>query len=114
MKETIICAAIYFDDGKKWQHQPTNIENGFVVCGRRHHNCYMTLSITNKQDEERWWVKLFEIQGFVTNTNRFVDRKEGYKIAFESGQLQERIDICFKGTQLEGVDEHILTSEDLY
>ena len=30
-----------------------------------------------------------EVQGFITNTDRFVDREEASKIAFESGQTKE-------------------------
>jgi len=32
----IICAAIWFNDGKTYQHQPKNITEGIIVCGRRH------------------------------------------------------------------------------
>ncbi len=42
MKEYILSAANYYNDGKKHEHQPNNIEIGFVVCGRRHHNCIGT------------------------------------------------------------------------
>ena len=38
----IICAAIWFKDGKKYSHQPRNVDSGLVVCGRRHHNCFLT------------------------------------------------------------------------
>ncbi len=33
--------------------------------------------------------KNLSIQGFVTNTNRFVDRKEAAKIAFKAKQIKE-------------------------
>jgi len=38
----IICAAIWFKDGNKYSHQPRNVDSGLVVCGRRHHNCFLT------------------------------------------------------------------------
>jgi hypothetical protein len=34
-KEYIICSAIWFRDGKKYEMQPKNIESGFVISGRR-------------------------------------------------------------------------------
>lgn len=46
--EYIICSAIHFDDGKEYVHQPKNIKSGFVVTGRRHHNCYNVLSSLGK------------------------------------------------------------------
>jgi hypothetical protein len=113
MKEYILCASIHFDDGIKHDHQPKNIETGFVVCGRRHHNCYMTLKsigdvigfehaiktmingIENKRDG----------QGFLTNLDRHVDRKEGYLIAKKAGQLLHN---------LHDATNPILISEDLY
>ena len=37
-KEYILCAAIHWDDGETYPHQPKNITTGLVICGRRHHN----------------------------------------------------------------------------
>lgn len=86
--EKILCAAILFDDGKEYVHQPKNIQTGFVVCGRRHHNCYATLVAVLGDDK---WVETkidFEqTQGFVTSLDRFVDRKEAAKIAFKAEQI---------------------------
>lgn len=93
-KEYILCASIHFDDGKKHEHQPINIDTGFVVCGRRHHNCYRTLQaightlgipddvvVKNLIDRANR-----DNQGFITNLDRHVDRKEGWKIALDAGQ----------------------------
>jgi len=99
-KEIIICSAIYFQDSIKHDHQPINIMNGFVVCGHRHHNCFQTSHILQPTHD---YIKLRDTQGFLTNTNRFVDRKEGWIIAFNAGQLKE--DSPASGT---------LYSEDLY
>ena len=101
--EYIICSAIHFNDGKKHEHQPKNITNGFVVCGRRHHNCYITTWILN--GEKSMSEKMTEangraIQGFLTSKDRFVDRKEGGKIAYEQKQIDRETDCMF--------------SEDLY
>ena len=48
-----------------------------------------------------------EVQGFLTNTDRFVDRKEAYKIAFEADQINGPN----KGRSENSIG---LTSEDLY
>ena len=98
----IICAAIYYDDGKERKLQPRNIKTGIVICGWRHENCISNLAevfpnrdyiINNKEGDKT-------IQGFLTNEGDFVDRKEGSRIAFEAGQTTKN-DGC-------------LFSEDLY
>ncbi len=82
----ITCSAIWFKDGIKHDHQPFNIETGFVICGHRHHNCFMTAYILNDNEKVKG---LEEIQGFMTSENNFVDRKEGGQIAFKAGQTSE-------------------------
>jgi hypothetical protein len=82
----ITCSAIWFNDGKEYVHQPFNIDIGFVVCGHRHHNCFMTVSILNNDEKLK---ALNEVQGFMTSENNFVDRKEGAQIAFKAGQTSE-------------------------
>lgn len=86
-KEYILCSAIWFDDGKEYVHNCDNIETGFVICGRRHHNCFAILGQVLMED--RGYKQLDEVQGFITNTNRFVDREEGGRIAFSAGQTKE-------------------------
>lgn len=93
----IICSAILFKDGKKHVHQPFNIESGFVLCGHRHHNCFMTASILA---EDKKFQSYDDVQGFLTNENIFVDRVEAGRIAFEAGQTDELISVLY--------------SEDLY
>ena len=85
-KETIICSAIWFKDGLKHEHQPFNIEAGFVVCGHRHHNCFTTAHILQPTHD---YIKICDVQGFITNTNRFVDRKEGWVIAYNAKQIND-------------------------
>lgn len=112
-KEYILCASIHFDDGKKHENQPINIETGFVISGRRHHNCYNTLQnigITLGIDEEIIVRSLVEkanrdSQGFLTNLDRHVNRSEGYLIAKNSNQLLHN---------MHDQSNPILTSEDLY
>jgi len=88
-KEFIICAANRYDDGQKHGHQPINITHGFVVCGRRHHNCISTFAqiVGFPYSEEGHRIHRTEVQGFLTNTNRFVTRQQAYKIAFEADQI---------------------------
>lgn len=93
-EEYILCAAVYVDNGNFYEHQPVNIENGIVISGRRHHNCLLTLFNTNIDYKGR------TIQGFITNKDKFVNRKEAGKIAFACGQTKEL--------------EETLFSEDLY
>jgi hypothetical protein len=91
MKEYILCAANYYDDGNKHNHQPVNIDSGFVVCGMRHHNCITTFSmiVGFPYDENGMNIRRTEKQGFLTNANRFVEREEAAQIAFECGQIKQ-------------------------
>lgn len=125
VNEYIICSAIHFDDDKKHVHQPKNITSGFVVAGRRHHNCYTTLQSIGKslgyEDEEvvRKGLPLAnrEVQGFITNTDRFVDRKEGWAIAVKAGQVKDRQwddNLNIEGLEIPKNTKMILISEDLY
>jgi len=99
--EYILCAAVWFNDSIKHEEQPKNIEIGFVVCGRRHGDCILTVIYLNKQIVD----DLHEsnnkaVMGFLTSYNRFVNRKEAGNIAFRSGQIKKKTDCLF--------------SEDLY
>jgi hypothetical protein len=97
-KEYILCAAIWFDDGKEYRLQPKNITTGLVLCGWRHGCIFPQIG---GLVAERQKLGIFEKeQGFLTNLNRFVGRKEGGKIAFDAGQTKEL--------------KETLYSEDLY
>jgi len=55
-------------------------------------NClYQMVAITGLKQNEAGK----EIQGFLTNKNRFVDRKEGAQIAYRSGQIEELKETLF-------------------
>ena len=98
MTEIIICSAIWYPEllnnlGGNDRHVflPKNIEKGIVICGRRHHDCINTVyiltrlrSVTVAEDATGE-----STQGFLTNTNRFVDRREGMDIAIACGQVDE-------------------------
>ncbi len=96
--ERILCAAIWYKDGKKRTHQPKNIDSGYVMCGRRHHNIInLNYDLTGNPTRMET-----SVQGFMTSLDRFVDRVEGNKIAIAANQVEGNV---------EG-DE--LISEDLY
>ena len=117
MKEFILCAAIWYQDGKKHNDQPENIDNGFVICGRRHNNCYSVIEALSKHDKNiRLSVDKIENSmtdeqykkhhGFITSMDRYVDRKEAYEIA----KLNDQIKFVKDSS-----DEYkILISESLY
>jgi len=114
MREFILCAAIYINDRQIHKQQPENIDIGFVICGRRHHNCYQTIvdlhgsvneyfkSLNYTEDDYR------KHQGFITSLDRYVDRKEGWKIALANNQIQ------FGLKASDNDEDSILISENLY
>ena len=94
-KEYILCAAIWYKDIPLQKVidgvLPKNCDRGLVVLGHRHGQCMWTMSsltglrsVTNAEDGVGEYK-----QGFLTNTNRFVDRKEGGQIAFDAGQTKD-------------------------
>jgi len=87
-EEYIICSAIWYEDGIVRVHQPKNVLNGLVVCGRRHHNCFNT--VYELKDKSKLCCP--HTEGFVTSKDRFVDRYEGAKIAFVVGQIDTPIE----------------------
>ncbi len=103
MKERILCAAIWYKDMPTANFLPKNITEGVVVCGHRHGHCIATfVAITEKRSvipEAGGYT-----QGFLTNLNRFVDRKEALLIAVVANQVNER----------QGASPSELFSEDLY
>lgn len=102
--EYVLCSAIYFNDGEKYEHQPQNIEAGFVLCGRRHHNIYASVMIINNKEmtalERMTEANGKAIQGFLTSKDRFLNREEAGKLAYEMKQISKMTKCLF--------------SEDLY
>ncbi len=84
---TIICSAIHFNNGVVNPHQPKNVEIGFVVCGRRHHDCYGTIYVLSKGSRE--YLELETEQGFITSDNFFVTREIAWEIAEKANQIKE-------------------------
>lgn len=83
-QEYILCAAIHYEDLNTPTHGVKNIERGLVLCGWRHANIIgQCVSLLGKRQAE-----LGEYtQGFLTNKNRFVNRKEALEIAKANNQL---------------------------
>ncbi len=105
-KEYILCAANHYDDGEKQIHGPKNIESGFVICGRRHHNCISIFAqmVGFPYDERGLRLMNTEIQGFLTSTDRFVGREEALEIALRENQVKD----------IKQIRGQRLFSEDLY
>lgn len=94
-KEIILCAAIWYKEIplKKVIEGvlPKNCDKGLVISGHRHGQCMWVMgcltglrSVTFAEDGVGEY-----IQGFLTNTNRFVDREEAGRIAFVAEQTKE-------------------------
>ncbi len=118
MKEYILCAALHYNDDSFTDEFTTNITKGIVVVGHRHHNCFSTLELILKNFKKFDCDNVDKMtMGFLTNKNRFVDRKEAYKIAIEAEQIKprkpnEELSGLFKDLKDENLQ--ILVSEDLY
>ncbi len=104
--EYIVCSANWYNDGKEYVHNPKNILTGFVTCGLRHNHCINTFAmiVGFPYSKEAQQLQNTEEQGFLTNTNRFVDRVEGLKIALAANQIKD----------VSAVRRNELHSEDLY
>lgn len=91
--EFILCAAIKHGE--------------VIISGHRHGNCYSVFSkLTGSYDSADMPGR--EDQGFLTSKNRFVDRKEAYRIAKANNQIVWGADATENG------DDSILISENLY
>jgi hypothetical protein len=86
-REYILCAAIWYKDFPKGSWQPTNLDRGLVVCGRRHGNCIdVVFLLTGKRTVQFGKDSTGEnVQGFITNRNRFLTRSEASKLFKENG-----------------------------
>lgn len=68
---------------------PVNIDKGMVIQGHRHGHCINVISTALYMRSVTFGERATgeSEQGFITSKNRFVDRKEAGKIAFECGQI---------------------------
>lgn len=85
-EEKIVCSALWYKDLPTPTYRPINVDRGIVFCGLRHAHCLSQMNImTGKRQCEVGE----EISGFLTNKNRFVDRKEAAEIALNSHQIEK-------------------------
>ena len=89
-EERIICAAIWYDDGKPHVHMP--MPTGIVIGGHRHHNCIATMKAIAEVAELEEPLDIYKkapeaIQGFLTSKGRFVDRWQAMSIAYSGRQV---------------------------
>lgn len=87
--EKILCSAIWYKETATAKYLPTNINKGVVICGHRHPHCIHTLVALTGKRSVTTEIGEYE-QGFLTNLNRFVDRKEAFGIAESASQLNDR------------------------
>jgi hypothetical protein len=89
--EFILCAALNY--------------RGNIICGHRHSDCYETLKkVVNVDDID---MPQREHQGFLTSLNRYVDRKEGWKIAKENNQIQWGLSSSENGADSQLISENL-------
>jgi hypothetical protein len=74
MMHRVVCAAIWVKDGMVHPQQPKNIESGYVICGANHAACLYIRSLIPDQR------LIVHEDGFLTNTNLFVNRIDGLHI----------------------------------
>lgn len=90
-EEYIICAANHYNDGIKQTFGPKNITEGFITCGRRHHNCISTFAqiVGFPYNEHGLALMKTEKQGFLTSKDRWVSRLEAAEIAVRANQVDK-------------------------
>ncbi len=95
-REYILCAAVWYlelpmvkgDILNNRGFRPYNVDRGIVFSGWRHGNCiYQMVAVTGLRSCPSESGP--EVQGFLTNKNRFVDREEAAQIAYEAGQTDK-------------------------
>jgi hypothetical protein len=96
--EKVLCAAIWYKNVPKAVYQPINIDRGIVICGYRHGSIIAAMGQHNIKTPAS---PEFCEQGFLTDKNRFLNRKEARELVIQTGQCVPEFN-----------DE--LYSEDLY
>ena len=61
-----------------------------IICGKRHCDCFGTMF-----NHRIAYDKPSHVQGFLTDTNQFVDRYEAAEIAFNAKQISEPLSILY-------------------
>lgn len=75
-KNMIVCSAIKFS----YNNYP------IIICGKRHGDCIKSMSDFSS-------IKIIDrkniVQGFLTDDNKFLDRKQAALYAYQNGQVEE-------------------------
>jgi len=106
-KEFILCAAIHYKNGA--ETTVYGVEDGVIVCGRRHGDCYAILKgILNIGDD----YNIDDLpdrdeQGFLTSENRFVSRREAWFIAKKNKQIRFGLEATENGEFSELISENL-------
>lgn len=87
--EKILCAAYHINDGIQYDNMPYNISEGFVITGYRHDNCLSIYKDIKGSDVDT--ENTIITAGFLTNKNRFLNRVDAAKVAFNAGQIKEPV-----------------------
>lgn len=90
--ERILCAAIWYKDIKDAPYlQVTNIDKGVVLCGHRHGHIISQLKALTGLRTTSFGENASGsfIQGFLTDKNRFIDRKEAHALFIKNGGKPE-------------------------
>lgn len=90
--QTIVCSAVVFTELPNNGVQLYGVEKGLVLTGMRHHHCYATLKMLQICKVNNVGNT---IEGFITSFGRFVDRVEAAEIAYNCGQIDEKINVLF-------------------
>jgi len=90
-KEFILCAAIKWGD--------------LIISAHRHKDCHKLLDDLVPDIPSRTYPGRDD-QGFLTSHNRYVDRREAFKIAKENNQIYHNMH--------DDTEDNFLVSEDLY
>lgn len=96
IEERIYCSAIWYPqleaNHELKPRNPSNIKKGIVVLGHRHGDIIKNVyNLSGKRTVETGENSCGKyVQGFLTNKNRFVDRKEGAEIAWRENQILDK------------------------
>lgn len=71
------------------------IPTGRIVIGKRHNNCFETFCEQYPELKVITTIKKELIQGFLTDEDQFLTRREAAKLAFNCGQIEKEQIILF-------------------
>ena len=90
--EYVMCAAVHYDDGNEYAHQPFNIETGLVIGSWRHASAMQICRFFGIPNNRK--ATAIITQGFWTNKNRFLTREEAFDLVNKNGQLDNYAAKC--------------------